>query len=54
MRDEFDEVQYLENHPDLQAAFGDDTDAQTDHYIRYGHAERQTDQPIQAAADFLT
>ena len=39
--DEFDEEQYLENYPDLRAAFGADTDAATRHYIN-GSSSRPT------------
>ena len=36
-------MQYLENYPDLQAAFGDDTDAATRHYIQAGYFEGRAD-----------
>ena len=36
-----------------QAAFADDTQAATVHFIRYGHGEGRSDEPTQAAADFL-
>ena len=52
--DTFDEAQYLENYPDLQAAFGGDAEAATVHYIQFGFAEGRTDDPAAAsAADFL-
>jgi serralysin len=60
--DDFDEVQYLENYPDLREAFGDDveddavTDAATIHYIECGYAEGRTDGDLPgaaAASDFI-
>jgi hypothetical protein len=41
--DDFDEVQYLANYPDLQAAFGSNTDAATQHYIEHGFDEGRVD-----------
>jgi hypothetical protein len=43
--DEFDPEQYLDNYPDLQAAFGgaeDPEEAATIHYIEHGFAEGRT------------
>ncbi len=46
--DDFDVEQYLENYPDLQAAFGTDVedeavvDAATRHYIQTGYLEGRT------------
>jgi hypothetical protein len=38
----------------LQAAFGDDLNAATRHFIANGYAEGRTDEPLNgAAADFL-
>jgi hypothetical protein len=60
--DDFDEVRYLENYPDLREALGDDveddavTDAATIHYIEYGHEEGRTDGDLPgaaAASDFI-
>jgi hypothetical protein len=60
--DDFDEVQYLENYPDLREAFGDNveddavTDAATIHYIESGFEEGRTDGDLPGAAavsDFI-
>ena len=52
--DLFNAAQYLANYPDLQAAYGNDQDAATAHYITTGHLEGRTDDaPAHAAADFL-
>ena len=52
-RDGFDEVQYVANYPDLQAAFGTDYEAATRHFITYGCDEGRTDQPLAAELDFM-
>ena len=43
MLDNFDETQYLHNYTDLQAAFGNNTEAATAHYIQFGFNEHRTD-----------
>ena len=53
LRDGFDEVQYVANYADLEAAFGDDYAAATRHFITNGYAEGRSDQALGAAADFI-
>ena len=43
MLDNFNETQYLANYADLQAAFGNNADAATAHYISNGFAEGRND-----------
>jgi hypothetical protein len=54
--DSFDKDDYLDNYPDLRAAFGDD-DAATLHYVQFGYAEGRTDDDLPggaaAAGDFI-
>jgi hypothetical protein len=51
--DTFDEDGYLDRYPDLRAAFGNNGQAATLHFIQFGFAEGRTDDPVTAAADFL-
>lgn len=46
LRDDFDEVQYVANYPDLQAAFGTDYEAATRHFITHGYFEERTDDTL--------
>ena len=45
--DSFNAGQYLYNYVDLQAAFGNDLDAATLHYINYGYFEGRVDEPVE-------
>ena len=45
-RDSFNEVQYLANYADLQAAFGTDTEAATLHYVKTGFYEGRIDELV--------
>jgi hypothetical protein len=41
--DDFNETQYLANYGDLQAVFGSNTEAATQHYIQFGLLEGRND-----------
>ena len=59
--DSFNELQYLENYPDLQQAFDgsldetflDETSFATSHFVEFGFLEGRTDEPLMATTAAL-